>query len=175
MDFGWINLLGAIIVVLIMVPNVVFASKWQGRIGAAGGEPERGGAGEAAPGAGEAVPKAGEAVPKYLSVCEQVGRYGCIVLMWLPLFVWKFGFGSVGEFVAYAVLNGALLVAYYVLWAAYAKGRSLGKGMALAIIPTTIFLLSGLLLRHWSLVVFAVLFGFAHGKITYLTHRDLRI
>ena len=69
MEFGWINLFCAGIVVLIMIPNIIYAVR-------------------------QKQDEAQAIIPKYLSACEQVGRYGCIVLMWLPLLVWKFGFGN---------------------------------------------------------------------------------
>ena len=72
MEFGWINLFGAGIVVLIMIPNIIYAAR-------------------------QKQDETQIEVPHGLSACEQVGRYGCIILMWLPLLVWKFGFGSVEE------------------------------------------------------------------------------
>lgn len=149
MEFGFINLLGGIIVILILIPNII----WAARGGGGGTE---------------------TAVPKALTVCEQTGRYGCMLLMWLPLFVWEFGFRSFAGFAAYAAGNGALLIAYYVTWFVYAKKRTLYGGMALAVIPAAIFLLSGVLLGHWCLAAFAVLFGVPHGAITYLTHGNMR-
>ncbi len=147
MEFGWINLFGACIVVLILIPNVVYALKTKNDT-----RPEN-------------------HLPAFLSLCEQIGRYACIVLMWLPLLVGKFGFGSVFGLMAYVLLNGILIIAYFILWAVYAKRASLAAGLALAAIPTAIFLLSGLLLRHRLLTAAAVLFGAAHITITYLTHR----
>ena len=38
--------------------------------------------------------------------------------------------------------------------------------MLLSIIPVIVFLLSGLALRHWLLVIAAVIFGAAHIYIT---------
>lgn len=70
MKFGWINLFGAIIVLLIIIPNIIYALRNKNETEA----PD---------------------VPQYLTVCEQIGRYGCIILMWLPLMVWEFGFKSV--------------------------------------------------------------------------------
>ena len=147
MEFGWINLFGAAIVVLIMIPNIIYAARTKEE---------------------EAQVK----VPCFLSVCEQVGRYGCIVLMWLPLLVWKFGFGSTEEFLIYLIGNGVLLLCYYLFWVLYFRKRSLPNAMALAVIPSLIFLLSGMLLRHWLLAIAAVLFGFAHCIITYKTHKE---
>ena len=147
MEFGWINLFGAGIVVLIMIPNIIYAAR-------------------------QKQDETQIEVPHGLSACEQVGRYGCIILMWLPLLVWKFGFGSVEEFLIYLIGNGVLLLCYYLSWMLYSRKKTLSVAMALAIIPTAIFLLSGLLLRHWLLVAFAILFGFAHCTITYMTHKE---
>ena len=146
MEFGWINLFGAGIIVLIMIPNIIYAAK-------------------------QKQDETQIKVPRYLSACEQLGRYGCIILMWLPLLVWKFGFGSVEEFLIYLIGNGVLLLCYYLFWMFYSRKKTLSVAMALAIIPTAIFLLSGILLRHWLLVVAAILFGSAHCMITYLTHK----
>ena len=146
MEFGWINLFGAGIIVLIMIPNIIYAAK-------------------------QKQDETQIKVPRYLSACEQLGRYGCIILMWLPLLVWKFGFGSVEEYLIYLIGNGVLLLCYYLFWMFYSRKRTLSVAMALAIIPTAIFLLSGILLRHWLLVVAAILFGSAHCMITYMTHK----
>ena len=146
MEFGWINLFGAGIIVLIMIPNIIYA-------------------------AGQKQDETQIEVPRGLSACEQVGRYGCIILMWLPLLVWKFGFGSVEEFLIYLIGNGALLLCYYLSWMLYSRKKTISVAMALAIIPTAIFLLSGILLHHWLLVAFVILFGACHCTITYMTHK----
>ena len=147
MEFGWINLFGAGIVVLIMIPNIIYAAR-------------------------QKQDETQIEVPHGLSACEQVGRYGCIILMWLPLLVWKFCFGSVEEFLIYLIGNGALPLCYFLSWMLSSRKKTLSVAMALAIIPTAIFLLSGLLLRHWLLVAFAILLGFAHCTITYMTHKE---
>ena len=147
MEFGWINLFGAGIIVLIMIPNIIYA-------------------------AGQKQDETQIEVPRGLSACEQVGRYGCVILMWLPLLVWKFGIGSVEEFLIYLIGNGALLLCYYLSWMLYSRKKTLSVAMALAIIPTAIFLLSGILLHHWLLVAFAILFGACHCTITYMTHKE---
>lgn len=145
MKFGWINLFGAGFVILIMIPNIIYALTNKN--------------------------KTEVTVPLYLNVCEQIGRYGCIILMWLPLMVWEFGFKTTDEFVIYILFNVILIIAYYICWFGYFRQKTLKRGMALAIIPASMFLISALLLRHWLLALFACLFGFAHIRITYLTHK----
>ena len=98
---------------------------------------------------------------------EQVGRYAGIVFMWLPLIVWKFGFASVFEMVLYLACNGTLLAAYWISFAVYMKHRTAQLALILAILPSCIFLFSGILLRHWLLVSFAVLFAVGHIYVTY--------
>lgn len=94
--------------------------------------------------------------------------------MWLPLFAWKFGFGSTEELMTYFLINGILLLTYYLVWIRYDKKPSLKRGMALAILPTLVLLVSGFLLRHWLLAIAAVLFGISHVWITYITHSKTR-
>ncbi len=101
-----------------------------------------------------------------MNIIEQIGRYACIVLMWLPLFVWEFGFLSVFEMLLYLVGNGALMTAYWLLFAKYLKRKNKKLALALAVLPACIFLLSGLLLRHWLLVGFSVLFATGHIYVT---------
>ena len=147
MESGWINLFGAVIVLLIIIPNVIYAVR------KAQDEPQA-------------------EVPRSLSACEQAGRYGCIVLMWLPLLVRKFGFASPEGLLIFLMGNGILLLGYYWFWARYFRKRTLSAAMALAVLPTLMFLLSGILLRHWLLACAAVLFGSAHCRITYMTHKE---
>ena len=140
MEFGWINLFGGIIVILMLIPNIVYALR---------NRDER-----------------NLCENRLMNVVEQIGRYGCIILMWLPLLVWKFGFRSVFEMLLYFVGNGALLFAYWLVYGRYLKQRTAKRALALAVIPACIFLLSGLLLRHWLLVGFALLFAVGHIYVT---------
>ena len=129
MEFGWINVFGAIIVILMLIPNIVYAVKNRNE----------------------------------KNLCTN--RF--IVLMWLPLIVWKFGFASVFEMVLYLVCNGTLLAAYWISFAVYMKRKNMRLALVLSILPSCIFLLSGILLRHWLLVGFAVLFAVGHIYVTY--------
>ena len=140
MKFGWINVFGAVIVILMLIPNIVYAIK---------NKDEK-----------------NLCTNRLMNVIEQIGRYACIVLMWLPLLVWKFGFQSVFELLLYLFGNGALLLAYRIVFFRYMRKRSKASALTLAILPSCIFLMSGILLRHWLLVGFAVLFAVGHIYVT---------
>lgn len=145
MEFNWINVFGGIIIVLMLIPNIIFAVKCKEK----------------------QTNKAGKAV----TIFEQIGRYGCMVLMIIPLFVWEFGFSPIEFMFVYIIGNGLLLIMYYIFWALYFKNKSLRNALALAIIPTLIFIVSAVSVKHWSLLVTAVIFGVSHIYITYINNK----
>lgn len=149
MEFGWINLFGGIFVILMLVPNIVYAIKNKDEKNLCTNKP--------------------------MNIIEQIGRYTCIVLMWFPLLVWKFGFATSTEFVIYMISNTLLLVTYWILFAIYMKKKNMGLAISLAIMPSCIFLFSGILLRHWLLVGFAYLFATGHIFVTYINAKQRRI
>lgn len=142
MKFGWINVFGVVIVIIMMIPNIVYAMKNKG--------------------------EKNLCTNRCMNIVEQIGRYACIMLMWLPLLVWKFGFASEFEMVLYLAGNGMFLAMYCILFAVYMKHKTMRLALSLAIIPSCIFLLSGIMLRHWLLVIFAVLFAIGHIYVTYI-------
>ncbi|MBQ9552487.1 MAG: hypothetical protein IJU96_06950 [Clostridia bacterium] len=147
MKFGWINGFGAGVVLLMLIPNIIYAIKNKG--------------------------EKNLCTNRFMNGIEQVGRYTCIVLMWLPLLVWEFGFVSVLEMLLYLAGNGVLLAAYWIVFLLYFKRKSRARALALAILPACIFLLSGLLLRHWLLAGFAVLFAIGHIYVTLKNAEDV--
>ena len=142
MEFNWINIFGAIIIVLMLIPNIIFAVKCK--------------------------EKQTENAGKAVTIIEQIGRYGCMVLMVVPLFVWEFGFAPLEFMFVYIIGNALLLIMYYIFWALYFKNKSMSNALALAIIPTLIFIVSAVSVKHWALLVTAVLFGISHIYITYV-------
>ncbi len=145
MEFGWISLWGTLIIVIMMVPNLIYARKSQGE--------ENNNSNLA------------------LSIIEQVGRYASMLLMVVPIGVWKFGFSSTELLLVYLLGNAALLTGYLVGWIFYFRRRTFWRGMLLAILPAGIFLLSGLCLKHCLLVGAALIFALGHITITYRNHR----
>ena len=140
MKFGWINVFGAVFVILLLIPNIIYALRNKDEKNLCKNQ--------------------------LMNGIEQIGRYACIVLMWLPLLVWKFGFASVAEMIIYLAGNAVFLTAYWIVFAGYLKRKTRKRALILAVLPTCIFLVSGLLLRHWLLAGFAVLFGIGHIYVT---------
>lgn len=145
MQFGWLNLTGAIIIVLMMVPNIIFAVKHHD------------------------IKNLCTCMP--MLIMEQTGRYGSMALIVFPLLVWEFGFRSPEAFVIWLALCAAMLLAYYICWVLYFHRPSLPVALWLAILPSAIFILRGLFLRHWLLTAFGVIFAAGHVYITWINNR----
>lgn len=145
MEFNWINIFGGVIVVLMLIPNIIYALKNK-----------------------EETPEKSNIV---IRITEQVGRYSCMLLMIVPLFVGEFGFSPLEFMFNYLIGNLILLVFYYIFWVLFAKNKSLNKALALAVIPALIFINSAVSVKHWTLLVFALLFGSSHIYITYKNNK----
>ena len=138
MSFGWINLVNAAFAVNLIVMSVLGQKK--------SGLPPM------------------QSRHKLLNVFEQIGRYACLALLVLPLLPgFRFGFASSGAMVLWLIGALVLLLCYTILWTQAKRGGAVLFG--LAVVPALLFLLVGLLLRHWALVAAAVLFGVCHTLI----------
>lgn len=104
---------------------------------------------------------------KAVIVLEQIGRYGCFVLMIFNIPYTYFGFWFEHAFVAYLAVNGGLCLAYLIFWIVCRNSNGMLKALSLSIIPSCIFLFSGIVLANIPLIVFAVLFAVAHILISY--------
>ncbi|HJA41304.1 MAG TPA: hypothetical protein H9667_07290 [Firmicutes bacterium] len=140
MEFGWINGWGATIVIIMLIPNIIFTIR----------NPHL-------------ENKCENAI---MNTIEQVGRYTSMALMIVPVLAWKFGFKSVLEMIFYVVVTSVLLLLYLVVWFFYLKSQSKNKAIILALLPTMIFVISGILLRHWLLMIAGILFGIGHIYVT---------
>lgn len=143
---SWLNWFGLIIVALMLIPNIIWAIRHRG--------------------------EQNKCKNRTMNILEQIGRYGCMLLMVFNIGISEFGFPTPASFLVYLLSNTVLLLAYWVLWIVYAKRQTSFCTVMLAVLPTLIFLLCGVMLRHWLLVGFSVLFGVAH--IYVCTHSDER-
>lgn len=138
-----INIFGLIIVLLILVPNIIYAIKVKDH--------------------------ENKCQNKLMNILEQIGRYGCMFLMVFNIGIVEFGFNSVRMILTYLFGNGMLLISYWVIWILYFKKPEYLKQISLAVIPTIIFILSGITSLHILLIVFGIIFGVGH---IYVTHQN---
>lgn len=140
MSFGWINWINMAVVGCLILINMIAA--------------------------GKGISDSFNSKHLLINILEQIGRYGCMAFMILPIFTrgWKFGFRSVTEMLIWMCLTMLFLVIYSLLWVKKANGGA-GILYGLAIVPAVLFLLNGILLRHPALVVASLIFGVFHFVI----------
>ena len=138
----WINIYGFVFMLFIMIPNIIFTLKNKDGFQNLWNN-------------------------KIIEVFEQIGRFGCFGFMILIIPGFGFGFSSNEFFSLYLILNTVLIVAYCLIWFICFKKNSIFRALALSIIPSVIFLASGILSRYIPLIVVAVIFAPCHIAISY--------
>ena len=139
---GWFNVFGLIFIVVIMIPNVVFAikrkdgfdNKWDN---------------------------------KFVEFIEQAARFGCFGFMIFNIPGTWFGWWSDEAFALYLIVDGILVMLYCAIWIICFKKNSVFRALALSVIPSALFLFSGIISRSVLLTVASVLFAPSHIAISY--------
>ena len=98
---------------------------------------------------------------------EQVGRFGCFLLMVLRIPVLCRGYWFDGGETVQLAASVVLVVLYLLGWLVFWKEDSVRKSLALAILPSLLFLERGSLMANLPLLVLAVLFAPCHIAISY--------
>ena len=139
---GWFKYIGFAFVVVILIPNVIFAikcrdgfdNKWSN---------------------------------KFVETMEQIGRFGCFIFMAVNIPGTWFGLWFERLFAVYLIVDIVLAALYCGIWAVCFKKSSVFRALALSIIPSVLFLFSGIMLRSVLLTAAAVIFAPCHIAISY--------
>ena len=139
---GWLNVFGLVMVAVIMIPNILFAMKCKGGF----------------------VNKWNN---KSVETVEQIGRFGCFGFMIINIPGTWFGWWSDEAFAVYLVVDAVLVTLYCVIWAVCFRKSSVFRALALSIIPSVLFLFSGIMSRSILLTIAALLFAPSHIMLSY--------
>jgi len=137
----WLNVFGLVMVAVIMIPNILFAMKCKDGF----------------------VNKWNN---KFVETVEQIGRFGCFGFMIINIPGTWFGWWSDEAFAVYLVVDAVLVTLYCVIWAVCFRKSSVFRALALSIIPSVLFLFSGIMSRSILLTIAAVLFAPSHILIS---------
>lgn len=135
------NIYGLIIMAIVMIPNVIFSIKEKNF--------------------------ESKYHNKIVEIIEQIGRFGSMGLMIFDIPLLEFSYWFNNGKIVYMALTGVLAVLYCFVWFLYFRKSTMEKAMLLAIIPTIIFLSSGIIQGKVLLIITATLFGIGHIIITY--------
>lgn len=138
----WFNLFGLLFIAVIMIPNIIFAVKCKDGF-------------------------ENKWSNKTAEFIEQVGRFGCFSFMIFHIPGTCFGWWSEEAFAVYLIANALLVALYCVIWVVCFRKNTVFKALALSIIPSVVFLFSGIMCRSVLLILSAVLFAPTHILISY--------
>lgn len=138
----WLNVFGLVMVAVIMIPNILFAMKCKDGF----------------------VNKWNN---KSVETVEQIGRFGCFGFMIINIPGTWFGWWSDEAFAVYLVVDAVLVTLYCVIWAVWFRKSSVFRALALSIIPSVLFLFSGIMSRSILLTIAALLFAPSYIMLSY--------
>ena len=138
----WINIFGVIFIVIIMIPNIIYVLKTKGGF-------------------------ENKWNNKLVEIIEQIGRFGCFGFMIVNIPGTWFGWWSDEAFAIYLIVNIILIALYCVIWFFCFRRNTVFKAVSLSVIPSVIFLFSGIMSRSILLIIASVLFAPAHILISY--------
>lgn len=123
----WFNVFGLLFMLLIMIPNIVFAckckdgfeNKWKNQ---------------------------------WVEMIEQIGRFGCFGFMIINIPGTWFGWWSDEAFAIYLIVDALLVMLYCMIWIICFKKSNMFRALALSIIPSILFLFSGIMSRSVLLI-----------------------
>ena len=138
----WINIFGLVFIAIIMIPNIVFAIKCKDGF-------------------------ENKWNNKSVEIVEQVGRFGCFGFMVINIPGTWFGWWSDNAFSIYLIVNMVLIIFYCGIWMICFRKNTVFRALALSIIPSVIFLFSGIMSRSILLIITSLLFAPAHILISY--------
>lgn len=139
---NWFNIYGLIFIVIIMIPNIVFALKCKDGF----------------------VNKYNN---KFVELFEQIGRFGSFIFMILNIPKTYFGFYFNNGLILYLIVDSILVALYCLIWAICFKKPSVFRTLSLSIIPSILFLYSGVMIRSILLIIFSLIFAPCHILISY--------
>lgn len=104
---------------------------------------------------------------KTVLVLEHIGRFGCFIFLVLNIpSTWSSALVD-NAIVLYIVVNSVLIVTYCLIWIICLDRDNIFRAFALSIIPSIIFLFSGIMAMSILLTISALIFAPCHIIISY--------
>ena len=138
----YVNIFGIAFMAIIMIPNIIFAVRNKEGFN-------------------------NKWTNRFAEITEQIGRLGCFAFMIINIPRTWFGWWSEEGFVLYLIGDSLLVIIYCVIWCICFNKNSLFRALSLSIIPSVLFMFSGIMSRSVLLVISSLLFAPSHIMISY--------
>lgn len=103
---------------------------------------------------------------KIAEIFEQIGRYGCFILMIFNIPYTWFGFYFNHGLIVYLIVNSIMVFSYCLVWIILWKKECMIKAILLSVIPSLVFIFSGIILAYILLIAFSIIFAVTHILIS---------
>lgn len=138
----WCNVFGLIFMAVILIPNILFAVKCKDGF-------------------------ENKWKNRTVETLEQIGRFGCFGFMIFNIPGTWFGWWSDEAFAVYLVVDALLVGLYCLVGIVCFRKSSVFRALALSILPSVLFLFSGIMTRSVLLTISALLFAPAHIAVSW--------
>lgn len=142
LKMAWCNVFGLIFMAVILIPNILFVVKCKDGF-------------------------ENKWKNRTVETLEQIGRFGCFGFMIFNIPGTWFGWWSDEAFAVYLVVDALLVGLYCLVWIVCFRKTGLFRALALSILPSVLFLFSGIMTRSVLLTISALLFAPAHIAISW--------
>lgn len=139
---NWLNIFGLIFIIIIMIPNIIYAIKCKDGF-------------------------VNKWQNKTVELLEQIGRFGCFGFMIINIPGTWFGWWSDEAFAGYLIVNVVLIVLYCAIWLMCFRKNTVFRALALSILPSIMFLFSGIMSHSVLLIIASMIFAPCHILISY--------
>ena len=139
----YFNIYGLIFVIIILFPNIIFAYSCKDGF-------------------------ENHYENKLVEIMEQIGRFGCFISMFLVIPFLNKGFWFKSGKIIYVALGIVLVTLYCIGLIIFWKEDSIRKSLYLSIVPSLLFIESGIISGNFQLLVFAIIFALCHILISYM-------
>lgn len=139
----YFNIYGLIFVIIILFPNIIFAYSCKDGF-------------------------ENHYENKLVEIMEQIGRFGCFISMFFGIPFLNKGFWFKSGKIIYVALGIVLVTLYCIGWIIFWKEDSIRKSLYLSIVPSLLFIESGIISGNFQLLVFAIIFAPCHILISYM-------
>ena len=138
----WFNFYELIFMILILLPNIVFAATHKDGFENLYSN-------------------------KFVEVAEQIGRLGCFICMFVSIPLPIGGFWFDGARLVYIICGSLISAAYVIGWIVFRKTNSVFKSLYLSIVPSLLFVECGVFTLNIPLIMFCAVFAPCHILISY--------
>lgn len=139
---SWFNYLGLIFMAVLMIPNIIFSMKVKDGF-------------------------VNYYENKVVILFEEITRFTTFGLMVINIPFTYHGYWFENAKTVYIIVNAVLILLYCLVWIICLNKETIFRSLALSILPTSVFIFSGVMIISIPLITSSIIFAICHITISY--------